>query len=377
MIKFPTDNITQFPYPPQFDAQKIGGAEKYGTLDGSYINVLNIGSASITSLNAGVINAGTLSADRIGANSITASKLNVSQLSAITADMGTLTAGTITGGNIFSSSSSTKIHLDNGDYIRFYAGGNEKARIRGSTARSGGIVQEIGDYFLANNKSYCIAETNGSNFGRWGVNNSNQMIIVLPTATDQFFIKDHTETTNLFTVSNSQTYSERDLQTNSNLIWYDSKLAGGRSRYVFKDTGGTERFSITPDASPNTKLEMNGHSLRLTSDKTAIMPTSKGYRALYTLESPEIWFMDFCPGKRFLNMKSGWKFWKWYWDWTFKPDPTFMEVTEAPYVIMKTGHKDVVQVWAKRKGKAGIRFDEKTEEEFKKNEAFWNQAKVE
>ncbi len=378
MIQFPTQNITPLPFPPLSEAQQVGGAEKYGIMDGAYIDVLNIGSASITSLNAGVINAGTLSADRIGANSITASKLNVSQLSAITADMGTLTAGTIIGGSIFSSSSNTKIHLDNGDYIRFYAGGSEKARIRGATARSGGIIQEIGDYFLANNKSYCVAETNGSDFARWGVNNSNQMLVVLPTATNQFFMRNSAEDTNLFTVSRANGgYFEQGtggtgLEINGNMIWFDSKLASGKSRFVFKDTGGTERFSITPDASPNTKIEMNGKSLRLTSDKTAIMPTTKGYKALYTIESPEIWFTDFCPGYRFLNKTSGWKFWKWFIDYEIKPDPLFMEVTQAPYVIVPTGMRNVIQVWGKRKGKADQRFTKKSEAEFKKNEAFWN-----
>lgn len=363
-ITFPTD-------PPVVDTQavaSVGGAEKYDTLDGAYINVLNIGSASITSLNADVITTGTLSADRIGANSITANKLSVSQLSAITADMGSLTAGTITGANIYSSSSSTKIHLDNGDYIRFYQGGSEKARIRGSAY--GGIIQEIGNYYLANDKSYLVAETSGTAFGRWGVNSSNQMMIVLPS-TNQFFVKNAAEDFNIFTVSraNGGFFDEgtggTGLRTLGNFVWYDSKLESGRSRYVFKDTGGTERLSITPAASPNTKITLNG------TDKYAIMQTAKGFNALYCVESPEVWFMDFCWGKKIRKFP---KFWK--TEWQVKPDPTFMEVIEGQIVVMPTGVKNIVQIWGKRKGHADKRFETKTKEEYDKNEAFLNMAKL-
>ena len=52
------------------------------------------------------------------------------------------------------------------------------------------------------------------------------------------------------------------------------------------------------------------------STKTAIAPSSKGYRALYTNESPEVWFMDFCDSKDTI-------------------DPLFLEVTEPPYHFIK------------------------------------------
>lgn len=110
--------------------------------------------------------------------------------------------------------------------------------------------------------------------------------------------------------------------------------------------------------------------------KTAIVPTSKGYRALYTNESPELWFMDFCRGERKFSFRKTWKFWKWGFDWITHPDLMFLEVTVAPYVAMPTLMKGIVQLWGHRKGFEKTRFEEKTEEEFKKNNEFWSQAKL-
>jgi hypothetical protein len=105
--------------------------------------------------------------------------------------------------------------------------------------------------------------------------------------------------------------------------------------------------------------------------KTAIVKTSKGYRALYTNESPDVWFMDFCQGKK---KRCFPKFWKTKWD--IKPDLMFLEVTEKPYIVIPTGLKGIVQLWAKRKGMGGFRFSPKTEAEFKKNNAFWDKARI-
>ena len=88
------------------------------------------------------------------------------------------------------------------------------------------------------------------------------------------------------------------------------------------------------------------------STKTAIVPSSKGYRALYTNESPEVWFMDFCDSKDTI-------------------DPLFLEVTEPPYHFIKCEGGEY-QVWGKRKGMKNVRFEEKTKEQFIKNNAFWS-----
>ncbi len=95
-------------------------------------------------------------------------------------------------------------------------------------------------------------------------------------------------------------------------------------------------------------------SLSGTIIKTAIVPTSKGYRALYTNESPNVWFMDFCESKD-------------------KIDPLFLEVTEPPYHFIKCEDGEY-QVWGIRKGLKNKRFEEKTKEEFDRNNQFWSMA---
>lgn len=102
-------------------------------------------------------------------------------------------------------------------------------------------------------------------------------------------------------------------------------------------------------------------------EKTAIVPTSKGYNALYCAESPEVWFFDFA------RIKRTWKFWK-------KPevivDNMFLEVSSPPYIIIPTLDKSVVQIWGKRKGLENKRFEYKSEKEYKANNEFWSTPKV-
>lgn len=90
--------------------------------------------------------------------------------------------------------------------------------------------------------------------------------------------------------------------------------------------------------------------------KTAIVPTSQGYRALYTNESPDVWFMDFASGTLSNNL-----------------DPLFVEVTRPPYHYIQCVGGEY-QVWGKRKGFENIRFEEKTEKEFEQNNKFWDQS---
>jgi len=85
--------------------------------------------------------------------------------------------------------------------------------------------------------------------------------------------------------------------------------------------------------------------------KAAVVPTSKGYKELYCMESPEVWFMDFCDDDK-------------------KIDPLFMEITEGKIKFIKC--EEGYQVWRRRKGFADRRFEEKTRDEFEKNYKFWN-----
>jgi len=87
------------------------------------------------------------------------------------------------------------------------------------------------------------------------------------------------------------------------------------------------------------------------STKTAIVPTSKGYRALYCVESPEVWFYDIV--KKDENV-----------------DDLFLEVTEgiSKTVTNKSGDR---LVFRKRKGMAHVRFDQKTARQYRANEQRW------
>ncbi len=103
-------------------------------------------------------------------------------------------------------------------------------------------------------------------------------------------------------------------------------------------------------------MEFKDYTLTLTGDKTAVLPTSRGFNALYCMESPELWFMDFCKNKS-------------------KIDPLFKEVTVAPYHFIKCENGGY-QIWGKRKGHEHKRFENKTLREFKANERFLSMNKI-
>jgi|GEM_PF-3638237 len=89
--------------------------------------------------------------------------------------------------------------------------------------------------------------------------------------------------------------------------------------------------------------------------KSAIVPTSEGHNALYCIESPEVWFMDFCENKDSV-------------------DTLFLQVTVAPYKFIQCDD-GTYQIWGKRKGHEEKRFENKTEDEFMANERFLNMNK--
>jgi len=126
-------------------------------------------------------------------------------------------------------------------------------------------------------------------------------------------------------------------QNNANL-----NLLAGNNKTIKLSTGGTIEMV-------SAEFQING------TVKTAIVPTKDGHRALYTNESPDVWFMDFCESKD-------------------KIDPIFLEVTSPPYHFMKCEDGEF-QVWGKRKGFEHLRFENKTKEEFDRNTVFWSEQK--
>jgi hypothetical protein len=87
-------------------------------------------------------------------------------------------------------------------------------------------------------------------------------------------------------------------------------------------------------------------------DKSAIVPVKDGYRALYCMESPEVWFMDIANSKDNI-------------------DPMFNEVTTGEKEFIKTESGKYL-VFAKRKGHENKRFELKTEKEYHSNNDFWS-----
>lgn len=92
------------------------------------------------------------------------------------------------------------------------------------------------------------------------------------------------------------------------------------------------------------------------STKTAIVNTSDGYKALYCVESPEVWFFDFAQDKDSI-------------------DPLFIEATEGPIKTVRTEEGELL-VFRRRKGFLETRFEAKTFEEFERNNRFWQTPTV-
>lgn len=210
-------------------------------------------------IEAGTVEADTLigdiDEDRIIDNVLTAlqSKLVINStnyLSAIVNNVGSITAGTITGVTVSSSSGTNRIVLNTGDYVDFYLSGSLKGRLRGTAGKAGGIKVVDGDFAIENNYSLLLENTGGTDFGRLGMNPSNQLVMVMPSG-NQFFLKNSAEDVNLFTVSNTMTYSERGFACNSwGSFAGDVDLNGNK----LTEVSGIDFNSTGSDPSSNTGL---------------------------------------------------------------------------------------------------------------------------
>lgn len=304
-------------------------------------NAVTTAKLDASAVTAEKIATNAITADKILAGAVTAAKISVTTLSAIVANLGTVTAGTITG-----------------------------LTISAGTGGGGGGISVWGDAISYKNTG---GLTTGTIFGSGfnlrieavvsGLIQTNAMInfdnvsgvgISIPDCI--YAVKGaDVEIDNGLGVGNGIYINSGGLHVDSgDITCYDFKLDSTGSRFVFKDTGGTERLSLVPDGT-NSELRMNGYSLKLTSNKTAIVPTSQGYKALYCIESPEVWFVDFVEKLD-------------------KEDPLFQEVT-----IGKTKIIELVgggyQIWRRRRGHEHLRFESKTEAQFIKNENFLRQAR--
>jgi hypothetical protein len=167
-----------------------------------------------TFIDGGKLYTGTVTADTVRASWVYAGTLTAGQVNAVAINADSITTGTLTGRTVQSSTGNDRVVLDNGNYIRFYAGGNLKASMRGTTAGVGGVYED-GDFFLANNRSYYITSTSGgaNEYGGLSVTNGNQLWITLGTA-NTFYIKNNAQNDNYFTVSNDRAYHRAEIMCN-------------------------------------------------------------------------------------------------------------------------------------------------------------------
>lgn len=257
--------------------------------------------AKIVSLSATKVTAGTIDADRIGANTITAGKLSVSTLSAISANLGTLTAGsidgiTITGEYVRTSSSGDRVVIDTGGNLSLYSGGNPILNLIPTT--DSGFIGGAGLGFF----EFGSSSESGSYRGVAGINSGETDLIIGTQNTPLLLIQALND-------------GAINVETNS----------------------GDVRFECAT-------FKING------STKTAIVPTSKGYKALYCVESPEVWFFDI--------VENG------------SVDPLFLEVTGGEMKTI-TNRDGQILVLRRRIGYGTVRMELKTKDQYISNNRLW------
>lgn len=257
--------------------------------------------AKINDVSATKFTAGTLDAARIAAGSITATKLNVSTLSAIAADVGTMTAGsitgiTITGGTIRTNTSGDRAEMTSSpNALILYDGGTARVRFDPEALKLDD--RAIHWYDFGTGTFYASYFKSGT---------SNITLQVGGTA--------------------------------------DFLIGNGTSGGDISVQAPSDQINVWPGT--NGDLYVNG------SPKAAIVRTKeRGYRALFCLESPEVWLFDFAKDLESI-------------------DPLFLEATEGKQNILKTDQGEFL-VFAHRKDFGAVRFEHKTVEQFNKNNEFW------
>ena len=294
-----------------------------------------------------------VNADRIVTHSITADKMNVSSLSAISSNIGTITAGTINADTVNVQYLNAS-NLNRGTLSIGYAGSPTGMYIaRGS----------IGDakfYFEGGSRMW----SDSSN--RIGINSLGSPMYIYVDSTERIVIPSSGQTSirggvycdGSFNVVNASSrfggtvITEGDVLHN-NRTWLklaDKTLTLGQSLSVYNTTSVGSGY-----------LNSGGSQMNWWNGKNAIIKLADKYRALYCIESPEVWFVDFCKDSKSI-------------------DPLFLEATEGEMKFTKCVKFDVdgneipdgYQVWRRRAGVTDRRFDERSEREFNANNVFWN-----
>ena len=340
-----------------------------GNITGTYIADGTITTAKLQAniITANEIATNAVTSAKILANAVTADKISVSTLSAISANVGTVTAGSLSGITIAIGSGNSIFKADsNGIYLGNATFGSAPFRVN----MSGDVTAS--SITLTNASVGSGSSYTGNQIAEAYIGNLNASKITAGTISADRIGSASITTAKL---ASGLTLSGTVIISDVGYVGNGLKIGGGAASVAGLQLAGTYGHRMYFNEGVD-KLEMhddltiegdtyigsgsmsfeNGKVLTMSSNKTAIVPTSVGYRALYCMESPEVWFMDIVSKKD-------------------KLDPVFEEVTVGKQHFIKTEDGQYL-VFARRKGHEYKRFEEKTEEEFLKNEKFLQMAKI-
>jgi len=291
---------------------------------------------------------------------INASKITVGTLSGTVAYLGTLTANQINGGTLIlggTSNGDGVLHINNASGTTIIQGNNtghhyyntvgaELIRGNDSGLYGFGTVEQVVTFqdsasgtieygyigFSAGSQSFFLQSRSGRSMYALSAGN--------------FILSAGTQLSALCNSMYLTSDTSATIQAPNR-----AELAATGSGSVVLSAGG----AINGTAGGDINLVYGGDFKLNGSTKTAVVPTSIGYNELYCMESPEVWFMDFCSTKESV-------------------DPLFLEVTEPPYKFIKCD-PDGFQVWGKRKEFSNKRFEQVTELDYITNNKFWSFAR--
>ena len=331
-----------------------------------------------TTINGARLTAGTVVADtvrsswvyagNISANQINTGTLNANNISVINLNADNITAGTITATRIASLDAS-KIGSGTFDSSRIpnlsagkitadilYVGGT--GEVSAIYMRRDDTHSSTGTFLRWEGGSRIWADTSN----RIGINSIGSPMYIYVDSSERIVIPSSGQTTirdgvycdgNL-NVANTTRF-QGDVLINNNWISFNNSGTGHTMRCDVETSFYNDSSNGPQIKFDNWNRDLiigGGSSIRVNGNwKTAIVPTKNdGYRALYCMESPEIWFMDFVGENKMLST-------------------IFDEVTEGEckYIKVEGGG---YQVWRRRKNTSGIRFEKKTKAQFLQNEKF-------
>jgi len=380
------------------------GLIKAGTLNCGLITVQNLSAASITvgtfaspndrfttgslsgiklsdgtitgnklvayTIQADNIDSNAITTDKISAGAVIASKISVSQLSAISGNIGTIIAGSITADviNVGTLNAARIPGLDTGKIISgaYNVGGTSQPTmiyIKRSSAYADAFLRWEGGSRIWSDASNRLG-VNSIGSPMYIYVDSSQRIII--PSSGQVTIEGGANLKGNFNVSdNYASHFTGEVRLDTNYISFSH--ASGAKLFTVNDMGLTSfkdsvnRGGLSWGNGAEIKVDQTGKWFMINGNaKEAIVPTKQGHNALYCVESPEVWFMDFCKK---VNGK-------------YNIDPLFLETVVPPFHYMPTTDPNTFQVWGKRKGHEHRRLEKRTSKEFNKNEDFLRMSRV-